>query len=281
MNNEIWKPIEGTDGRYEVSNTGKVRNLDYHNKGEVKEIAQRISNNGRVLVTMFIRGKRGDYSVHRLVGKAFIPNPDNLPQINHIDGNPKNNNVENLEWCDAFYNMQHAYRTGLMENARKAAKITVRHLVEKSKEKMIPITVIDMNTAKYHKFDGINQAAIHLGLNCPDIVQVLSGRYHSTRGYAIVRGHEVDESNVIAIIEKVKSEIEEGYNKQTRSIIAQRGKSVISIDSNGNRQWHETIIEASRVTGVARVSIRRVADGIQEKSKGYRFEYAQGGDANA
>lgn len=250
--------------------------MNYRNTGEIKEICQRSNREGRMLVTMYLQGKRKDFTVHRLVAKTFIPNPDNLPQINHIDGNPKNNNVNNLEWCDAFYNMQHAYRTGLMENARKAAKVTVRKLVEMSKEQMIPVTAINMETAEYQKYDGINQAAINMGISCGSLVSQLKGKYHTVHGYTFVYGHDVDDKKAVEIIEKVKKDIADGFNKQTKSIIEQRGKSVIATDSEGNETYYETIIEASRSTGVARASIRRVAEGKQEKSKGYTFIYSDG-----
>ncbi len=60
------------------------------------------------------------FQVHRLIALAFIPNPDNLPEINHIDGNPLNNSLENLEWCTHQYNMQHAWDTGLHDRAYPA-----------------------------------------------------------------------------------------------------------------------------------------------------------------
>ena len=272
---EEWKIIDGTNGRYEVSNTGKVRNLDYRNKGKIKEISQRKTESGRMLVTLFIDGNRKDFLVHRLVATAFIPNPDNLPEVNHGDGNPQNNYVNNLEWCDRIYNMQHAYRTGLMENAKKAAKITVRKLVEKSKEKMIPITAINMETAAFQKFDGINQAAIKLGIDCSYIVTVLKGKMHTTKGYTFVKGHEVDGAKASEIVNCVKDDISKGFNKQTQSIIEQRGKSIIAIDKDGNETLYSTIIEASRKTDVARSSIRKVAKGTQKRAKGYIFKYAE------
>ena len=66
-----------------------------------------------------IAGKQRTFYVHRLVAEAFLPNPEDLPQVNHIDGNPSNNNSKNLEWCTASHNIQHAYNTGLIDQYRK------------------------------------------------------------------------------------------------------------------------------------------------------------------
>lgn len=66
------------------------------------------NNKGYLLVHLTINGKRSNQLIHRLVAKAFIPNPDNLPQVNHIDGNKSNNRVNNLEWCTDSYNQNHA-----------------------------------------------------------------------------------------------------------------------------------------------------------------------------
>jgi hypothetical protein len=122
---EIWMAVIGYDGYYEVSNTGKVKACEksytiinrYGASCEVfckeKILKPSITNPGYERVTLCVDNKRKTYSVHRLVMIAFKPNPLNLPQINHKDGNKRNNNVDNLEWCNQEHNQQHAYVTGL------------------------------------------------------------------------------------------------------------------------------------------------------------------------
>lgn len=95
---EIWKDIEGYEGLYQVSNWGRVRSLWF---GKEKMLQPVKHKNGYLFVSL---GRKKTISIHRLVAEAFIPNPDNLPQVNHRDENKENNNVDNLEWCDSKYN---------------------------------------------------------------------------------------------------------------------------------------------------------------------------------
>lgn len=97
---EIWKDIDGYEGMYQVSNVGNVRSLNYRGTGKIKNLVPKVNNCGRLWVEL--KGK--PLLIHRLVAKAFIPNEHKYPEINHKDENPKNNVVENLEWCTGEYN---------------------------------------------------------------------------------------------------------------------------------------------------------------------------------
>ena len=124
---EEWKAVKGYEGLYEVSNTGKVRSIDrvvIHKNGKAtkrkgKELFFTISkmsakgHQPRASVQLWKENKAKLIHVHRVVATAFIPNPENKPTVNHIDGNPLNNNVWNLEWATYSENQKHAYRTGL------------------------------------------------------------------------------------------------------------------------------------------------------------------------
>lgn len=92
---------------YEISNKGRLFTTKYFKKR--KEISPTIKANGYLDVKLSNNGIKHHEYIHRLVAKAFIPNPNNLPEVNHIDGNKRNNNVDNLEWCSRLDNMQHYF----------------------------------------------------------------------------------------------------------------------------------------------------------------------------
>lgn len=119
---EIWKDIVGYEGFYQVSNLGRVKSLDryievtnkrgtlYRRPIKGRLLSLNNVNDDYISVTLTKDSIGISYSVHRLVAQAFIPNPDNLPQVNHKDENPSNNCVDNLEWCTAKYNSNYGTR---------------------------------------------------------------------------------------------------------------------------------------------------------------------------
>lgn len=111
MNDEIWKDIPNYEGLYQVSNLGRVRALKRkikYKNGNCHTYPEKIKNQvnscGYLAVTLSKKGQRRQIKVHRLVALAFIPNPHHYQQINHKDENKHNNQVDNLEWCNAKYN---------------------------------------------------------------------------------------------------------------------------------------------------------------------------------
>ena len=116
MSIEVWRDIEGYEWFYQVSNFGRVRSLgrkdsiDHFRHG--KFLKSSPDRKGYRYIELCKCGQRRKYKVHRLVAQAFIPNPHNLPEVNHIDHDVANNRVENLEWCTTEYNLLHRRRIG-------------------------------------------------------------------------------------------------------------------------------------------------------------------------
>lgn len=123
INQEVWKPVLGYEELYEVSNFGNVKSKDrkvfngkgyYIKKGRL--LKKSLTTTGYWKVELYKNGKKRSKRVHRLVAETFIPKIKGKELINHKDGNPLNNHVSNLEWCDQSENMLHANRIGLRAN---------------------------------------------------------------------------------------------------------------------------------------------------------------------
>ena len=172
---EIWKDVVGFEGYYEVSNKGRVRSVDrviMRSNGFPLPVKGKImpqykkwghSTIPRLYVNFCKDSIRYVRSVSRLVGEAFIPNQENLPQINHKDENPMNNCVENLEWCSNEYN--HNYGT---RNLRQSLKL------RKS------IDVFDLNGNFLSHHDSIKEAARIYNCDESSITKVCKNKYRYT-----------------------------------------------------------------------------------------------------
>ena len=107
---EIWKDIQNYEGLYQISNQGSIRSLLRSGKCK-RYLKPYITSDGYARVILSKNGKLKSHKIHRLVAETFIPNPDNLPQINHKDEHKLNNCVDNLEWCTAKYNINYGVRS--------------------------------------------------------------------------------------------------------------------------------------------------------------------------
>ena len=176
METEIWKSLPGAPV-VEVSTFGRVRTLDRvvpngkHTqfvKGRV--LKQYNRKDGYLQVSFRMNGKAISKKVHRIIAEAFIPNPDNLPEVNHKDCNRANNNVENLEFCTRSYNRRYREKYGV--SSTEAAG----H----------PLFAVNLATLEVSHFRSQHEAGRELGIFHPHINAVLKGRYKYTHGFWFV-----------------------------------------------------------------------------------------------
>lgn len=182
MQQEIWKPVLEYEQLYEVSNLGNVRSCDrvvFRSDGKKRTLLSKMlnpeeSNAGYLRVALSKNSKKIKYSVHRLVAFAFLTNHENLPQINHDDGNKKNNCASNLMWSSRSDNEKHAHRTGLKIAQRGSEHIRARK-----------IYMLDFNGKKIREFGSVMDAHRETGINRANISNSANGygRVKSAGGY--------------------------------------------------------------------------------------------------
>lgn len=158
---EVWKDIEGYEGLYQISNLGRVKRVT---TGRILKGGK--DKDGYLMVKLYKNNIRSNKKIHRLVAEAFIPNPENKPQVNHADENKTNNSLDNLEWMTAKENINHG-----------------THNERVSKTMSIPIIATNLKTGESQEFYGASECARQLGLYQQHISAVLKGILKQTKGY--------------------------------------------------------------------------------------------------
>ena len=178
---EIWKDIKGYKGLYQVSNLGNVRSLRYCNKNEVKNLKQyELDNKAKkryLAVTLSKNNINTKKLVHRLVAETFIPNPCNYLQVNHIDGNKKNNRADNLEWCTQKHNIQEAWRLKLI--TRDGVHGFANNLPDNRRK----VKQYSINGELIKIWESISIASRELNISPSTICQCCRGKFKQTAGY--------------------------------------------------------------------------------------------------
>ena len=176
-NVEIWKDIPNYEGLYQVSNFGNVKSIERRTltkAGWSFRVNEIILNKGKSLayenVTLSKNSKTKTIRVHRLVADAFIPNTENRPQVNHIDGNGSNNHYSNLEWSTSSQNIQHSYDKLGRQSPNKG----------KSGVKMYNSKRVFCTTLGRY-WESANLAELELGISSGKVTAVCRGERNHTK----------------------------------------------------------------------------------------------------
>ena len=176
---EIWKDIKGYEGLYQVSNYGRIKSLErekysynYKAKKEIKMIIKEkilkpyLNKKTYYQISLCKSKNKKKYSIHQLVAQAFIPNPNKYEMLNHKDENGLNNNVNNLEWCDAKYNNNYGNRNQKVAN--KLSKKVIQY-------------DLDGNIIKI--WDSLSQINRHKGFSVSGICQCCNNKIKTIYGF--------------------------------------------------------------------------------------------------
>jgi len=234
LENEIWKQIiienvDMKDKKYHISNLGRFKN----NSGKIMD-KYKVNENGYIRV--FIYNK--SYALHRLVALAFIENPTNREQVNHIDGNKLNNTVANLEWNTCSENNLHKFKIGLGNNYTRK------------------IVQYDLKMNKIKDFDSIISASKELNIGKSNIRGVLNNSRKSAGGFVF--------------------KYLEDKNKYEEVILNNKGKKVVQYDLEMNKiNIFNSLIEASKNLNIYKNNIWGVITNYRKTAGGFIFKYLE------
>lgn len=185
---EQWKDIPGYEGLYQVSSTGKVRSFYKLFFGglqcEPRPVSIFKNKSGYARVTLRKNRKLRQFSIHRLVGIAFIPNPENKAQINHINGIKDDNRLENLEWCTQSENITHSYKVlGRVCSPERNLKIS---MANRGKKRVVigkPVVQLNKEGEAIKIFNSITEASKSSGIPISSIIRLCKGFYKKGRRF--------------------------------------------------------------------------------------------------
>lgn len=251
MTEEMWKDIKGFEGKYQVSSEGRVKSLarkfvdNFGHKQNIKERILKVRTNiqGYKKVTIYdIYGKRKSLSVHRLVCEAFHPNPDNKPEVNHIDEDKSNNRACNLEWVTSKENCNHGTRIERI-----------------SKTKRKPVAQYTLDGELVRIWESVAEVSRQNGFDSSTISKVARGK--EKKAYNHLWKYIISEENNNCETE-VKREVKD------------LSKPVAQLTLNGELlRVYKSTHDAGRQTGFDYRSIGRAALGKRETAYGFRWKY--------
>lgn len=181
---KVWKEVPGYEGKYEVSNEGNVRSLNYRGTGQPKILKPITCGKGYLMVGLCKNGSMRWAKVHRLVALLFVPNPDNKPQVNHLDGVKTNNLASNLEWATGGENLAHAYRKGLKRaDPEWGRTLGSEYGSAGRRAKMRPIVATNLQTGEETRYESAAEVERALNVYHSDVARVCAGKRKFAKGY--------------------------------------------------------------------------------------------------
>ena len=255
LSKEEWRPVVDADVGYEVSNWGRVRSWK-NRTGFGKDIwldtpamlRYKFHYKGYVYVKLRKNGMNKKFFVHRLVAKAFIPNPDNLPEVNHENGNKEDCSIHNLYWTTRPGNMEHARRTGLWDPEE-----SLKRALEKWRT---PIYCYEKDCV----YSSGEDAARDIGVSKSLITHVCQGKTHNAKGFHLC--YEEEKDWFLRNIEKIK--LIEGQKKRVKAINVNSGEERIY----NSRQ------DASKDLRIPDSYISNIIAGRSYQTRGWTFKDA-------
>lgn len=245
---EEWRDVVGYDGLYKISNLGNLRRTERIIKrgGISLKLKEKFltghNTNGYKIVTLTKDKKKEKIFIHRLVANAFIPNPGNLPFVNHKDENPSNNEASNLEWCTHKYNVN--YGTG------------IQRMVAKRKENMVNYKAVEQYSLDgefIKEYPSILEASIQTSTRANNISMCCRNYRHLVSANGFQWRYK-------------------GSKKQIKSLV----KRIYQFDKENNLiNIYNSVIAAAKDTGIIRTSIFNCLAGLSKSAGGFLWEIEQ------
>ena len=262
---ELWKDIEGLEGIYQISSKGKVRSLDrwvtdkngkkvFWKSQPIKPHPQHKDGSGYLQAVLRMNGKYVHFLIHRLVAKAFIPNPNNLEQVNHIDENKHNNDVNNLEWLSRLDNTR--YGTGIDRMAEKHSTAIIQ---------------LDMNGNLVKEWRSIRQAKMSVA---GGIWSAILKNRRICKGYVWIEKDRYINMTKEQLQEFISNEINKlnQSKENTSKIMSEKnGKPIVQLNLDGSfvKEWKSA--QETYRDGFKASDIRACVRGEQKTSQGYKW----------
>jgi len=253
----IWKDVEGYENLYQVSTDGLVRTS---HKGLWEMLSAGRKKHGYYSVLLHKDGKRKNMLIHRLVAKAFLPNPNNYPYINHKDENPSNNHVDNLEWCTASYNNSYGEHPKKVSKAAKERTRTGKCFdgSDYLGNMVAPVLQYDLNGNFIHEFESVKEAREKYSSRVQDC---LSGKTTQAGGFQWK--YKTKDAYPLKIDAYVKN--------VNQSLCCSR--PIKQLKDGVVVATYGSIKEASAKTGFDYSGIKKCLNGTYKQTFGFTWEY--------